>query len=103
MWSYQRVFFGEITHEKNRQLSDISAREKWILVVMAVVTLWMGIGSPYFTRRFAAPVKMVLEQMNTRNVIEEVAAPAAVPVAKAKNSAGQAAAVNENSERLASR
>jgi NADH-quinone oxidoreductase subunit M len=104
LWSYQRVFFGEITHEKNRQLSDISAREKWILVVMAVVTLWMGIGSPYFTRRFAAPVKMVLEQMNTRNVMEEGAAPPVnVPVGNAKHSAAHAVAAIENSERLASR
>ena len=74
LWSYQRVFFGEVTHQKNRELPDTSAREKWILVAMAVVTLWMGIGSPYFTRRFATPCKAVLEQMN-RNVMKEVAVP----------------------------
>src|SRR5450631_2798242 len=28
LWSYQRVFFGEVTHEKNRTLADISGREK---------------------------------------------------------------------------
>ena len=49
--------------EKNRTLPDASAREKWILAVMAVITLWMGIGSPYFTRRFAAPSQNVLDQM----------------------------------------
>jgi hypothetical protein len=63
LWSYQRVFFGEVTVEKNRTLPDASAREKWILAVMAVITLWMGIGSPYFTRRFAAPSQNVLDQM----------------------------------------
>jgi len=30
---------------------------------MAVITLWMGIASPYFTRRFAAPSQNVLDQM----------------------------------------
>jgi len=30
---------------------------------MAVITLWMGIGSPYFTRRFAAPAQNILDQM----------------------------------------
>jgi NADH-quinone oxidoreductase subunit M len=63
LWSYQRVFFGEVTVEKNRTLPDASAREKWILATMAVITLWMGIGSPYFTRRFAAPSQNVLDQM----------------------------------------
>jgi NADH-quinone oxidoreductase subunit M len=63
LWSYQRVFFGEVTVEKNRTLPDTSAREKWILVTMAVVTLWMGIGSAFFTRRFAAPSQSVLDQM----------------------------------------
>jgi NADH:ubiquinone oxidoreductase subunit 5 (subunit L)/multisubunit Na+/H+ antiporter MnhA subunit len=63
LWSYQRVFFGEVTVEKNRTLPDASPREKWILAVMAVITLWMGVGSPYFTRRFAAPSQNVLDQM----------------------------------------
>ena len=50
LWSYQRVFFGEVTLEKNRELAGyVFAREKWILVTMAVVTLWMGIRSPFFT------------------------------------------------------
>jgi NADH:ubiquinone oxidoreductase subunit 5 (subunit L)/multisubunit Na+/H+ antiporter MnhA subunit len=63
LWSYQRVFFGELTVEKNRTLPDASAREKWILASMAVITLWMGISSPFFTRRFAAPAQNVLDQM----------------------------------------
>jgi formate hydrogenlyase subunit 3/multisubunit Na+/H+ antiporter MnhD subunit len=63
LWSYQRVFFGEVTVEKNRALPDASLREKWILATMAVVTLWMGIGSGYFTRRFSAPSQNVLDQM----------------------------------------
>src|SRR2546427_4642902 len=53
LWSYQRVFFGEVTSEKNRALPDASPREQWILVAMAVVILWMGVGSTTFTRRFA--------------------------------------------------
>ena len=63
LWSYQRVFFGDITKEKNKALEDASVRERWILVTMAVVTLWMGIGSAYITRRTGASVTHVLEQM----------------------------------------
>src|SRR5207253_2832529 len=51
LWSYQRVFFGGLTREENRTLPDASARAKWILVTMAVVTycvlpwlVWCGSG-----------------------------------------------------------
>jgi NADH-quinone oxidoreductase subunit M len=74
LWSYQRVFFGEITREKNRALPDASAREKWILATMAVVILWMGIGSPFITRRTAAATQTVMDQVEPQRAYE-----AAVP------------------------
>ncbi|MGB7435240.1 MAG: NADH-quinone oxidoreductase subunit M [Candidatus Acidiferrum sp.] len=74
LWSYQRVFFGDVTHEKNRELKDTSARENSMLVALAVVILWMGISSPYFTRRFAIPCAMVIEQLNPQ-VMHEAATP----------------------------
>jgi NADH-quinone oxidoreductase subunit M len=80
LWAYQRVFFGEVTHEKNRALTDVSPRENGMLIALAVVILWMGIGSPFFTRRFAAPCESVLQQMN-RNFMREAAVPAAPPTA----------------------
>jgi NADH-quinone oxidoreductase subunit M len=63
LWAYQRVFFGEVTHEKNRTLPDASARERGILFAMAVVTLWMGVGSPYLTRRTATATDTIRQQM----------------------------------------
>ncbi len=63
LWSYQRVFFGEITVEKNRTLPDVSARERWILVTMAAITLWMGLGSVFITGRTAAASQSVIDQM----------------------------------------
>ena len=66
LWAYQRVFFGDVTVEKNRTLADVSPREKWILATMAVLTLWMGLGSTFFTRRFAASCQNVLDQMGSQ-------------------------------------
>jgi len=63
LWAYQRVFFGEVTHEKNRSLPDASARERGILFAMAVVTLWMGVGSSYLTHRTAIATETIREQM----------------------------------------
>jgi len=95
LWSYQRVFFGEVTQQKNRELADASVREKWILATIAVVILWMGIGSPFFTQRFAAPCKTVIEQMN-RNVMHEVAVPGTPRLASNRPA-------DNSTERLASR
>src|SRR5437879_11202142 len=73
LWSYQRVFFGEITREKNRTLPDASAREKWILATMAVVTLWMGIGSTFITARTAAASQDVIDQVEPQRPYEAAA------------------------------
>lgn len=63
LWSYQRVFHGEITVEKNKVLPDVSMRERVILAAIAVVILCMGIGSTFITRRTAAASQSVIDQM----------------------------------------
>jgi NADH-quinone oxidoreductase subunit M len=63
LWAYQRVFFGEVTQERNRSLADADRRERLILLAMAALILWMGIGSPWFTRRTEASTRNVLELM----------------------------------------
>jgi len=82
LWSYQRVFFGEITVEKNRTLPDASAREKWILATMAVVILWMGIGSLFITRRTAAATQTVTDQVEPQRAYEAATPERAKPQAK---------------------
>jgi len=106
LWAYQRVFFGEVTHAKNRELPDTSAREKWVLVTMAVITIWMGVQSPYFTRRIAASCKNVLQQMN-HSVMHEAMVPT-IPLVtqpQAGTAAGPAATKTTalSTERLTSR
>jgi NADH-quinone oxidoreductase subunit M len=63
LWSYQRVFFGTITKEKNSKLPDADGRERGILLLMAAIILWMGIGSPFFTRRIEGATQNILQQM----------------------------------------
>ena len=63
LWSYQRVFFGGVTPEKNSALPDASLRERGILFVMAALMLWMGIGSTFFTGRTEATMQNILKLM----------------------------------------
>jgi NADH-quinone oxidoreductase subunit M len=81
LWSYQRVFFGEVTAEKNRKLPDASSRERFILAAMSVVILWMGIGSAYLTRRTGGAVETIRQQME-RPQWQESAAPSPLPPVK---------------------
>jgi NADH-quinone oxidoreductase subunit M len=75
LWSYQRVFYGDVTVEKNKGLSDLSSREVWTLAAMAVVILWMGIGSTNITYRTANASQSVLDQMVRPGHAEEAAVP----------------------------
>jgi NADH-quinone oxidoreductase subunit M len=105
LWSYQRVFFGEITQEKNRTLLDASVREKWILATMAVVTLWMGIGSTYITRRTAAAAQNVIDQVEPQRPYEASVPSRVVPSAGSLQAARDSsrAAKPISFERLATR
>src|SRR5208337_4462723 len=47
------------------------------LVVFAEITLWMGMGSPFFTRRIAAPVATLIEQTKP-HFAEEASRPQAI-------------------------
>jgi len=98
LWSYQRVFFGEVTNDKNRALADASTRERWILASMAVVILWMGIGSPFFTQRFATSCQTVLDQMQRPWAYE-----AAAPRPPAAGPHASASAIGSSLERFGSR
>ncbi|MGA2810402.1 MAG: NADH-quinone oxidoreductase subunit M [Candidatus Acidiferrum sp.] len=94
LWSYQRVFFGEITHEKNKTLPDISSRERAILITMAVVTLWMGVGSSYITRRTAQASQTVIDEVNPQRLYQGGAPAVPLPLAVTPPSTGSARSAN---------
>jgi len=71
LWSYQRVFFGEITVEKNKTLPDASERERFILATMSVIILWMGVNSPFLTRRTATATDTIRKSMQRQQWPEE--------------------------------
>jgi len=78
LWSYQRVFFGEITVEKNKTLPDTSVRERFILAAMSVIILWMGINSPFLTRRTATATDSIRKSMQRQQWPEEAVTPPAM-------------------------
>jgi NADH-quinone oxidoreductase subunit M len=45
---YKRVYFGDVTNDDVRGLTDINARE-FLMAVLAIATLWMGVYPKPFT------------------------------------------------------
>ncbi|HVS75126.1 MAG TPA: NADH-quinone oxidoreductase subunit M [Candidatus Acidoferrales bacterium] len=101
LWSYQRVFFGEAANEKNKAQPDLSPREKWILVTIAFVTLWMGVGSADFTRRFAASCDAVLSQMRRPQAYEAISIRPVNPAHTPESPAPHPSAISTPTERPA--
>jgi NADH-quinone oxidoreductase subunit M len=43
LWLYQRVFWGTITNEKNKHLSDVNGRELATLLPLVALCFWIGL------------------------------------------------------------
>ncbi len=76
LWMYQRVFYGEVTNEKNRNLPDCGVREKLILVAAVLVIIVMGVFPQPFLRRMDRSVAAVVQRMEQKatNVAAKVPA-----------------------------
>jgi NADH-quinone oxidoreductase subunit M len=60
LWLYQRVFFGEMKHDENRELKDLNVREILTLVPLIAVCFWIGLyPKPFFDMTAASTGKVV--------------------------------------------
>ncbi len=64
LWMYQRVFYGEVTNEKNRTLPDCSWREKVMLIAIVLTILWMGIYPQPFLRRLDVTTARIIQHLD---------------------------------------
>jgi len=60
LWLYQRVFFGEVTHEENKGLQDLNLREILTLAPLIVACFWIGLyPKPFFEMTAKSAEKIV--------------------------------------------
>jgi len=69
LWMVQRVLYGEVTKPENRELRDLQAREFAILVPLVVLSIVMGVASPYFTKTIEPSLAALVEQVESRRPI----------------------------------
>ena len=69
LWLYQRMFFGEITNEKNKLLPDLNPREWAYMLPLVIMSLWIGMYPAPFIRYIEKPVNSVVKQIKPDYVI----------------------------------
>jgi len=84
LWLYQRVFFGELSNEKNKDLKDLNLREQWTLIPLVIIAFWIGLYPKPFFDRMAPTVDRVLARVEavmpeSETVAGHVAALASLP------------------------
>jgi NADH-quinone oxidoreductase subunit M len=65
LWMYQRVMFGEVTHEANKHLRDLTLREVMVLVPVVLLIVWIGMYPQPFLKRMEASTRAVVERVVT--------------------------------------
>ncbi len=67
LWMFQRVNYGEITHEKNRSLPDLTPREWGLMVPTIVMAIVMGVFPQVFLRPMEPSVRRTIERITGRS------------------------------------
>jgi NADH-quinone oxidoreductase subunit M len=59
LWLYQRTFYGDITHDLNRHLPDVTLRERLSLFPLVAMAIIMGLFSPYWMQAIDPSSRLV--------------------------------------------
>jgi NADH-quinone oxidoreductase subunit M len=65
LWMYQRVMFGELTHDANKNLTDLTPREVVVLVPVVLVIVWIGLYPQPFLKRMEVSTRAIVERVVT--------------------------------------
>jgi NADH-quinone oxidoreductase subunit M len=66
LWMYQRVCFGEVTHEANRGLTDLTPREWAVLLPVLLFIFWIGVYPTTFTAMTEPSVQALIAQVQSK-------------------------------------
>jgi NADH-quinone oxidoreductase subunit M len=75
LWMYQRVVFGQVRHETNRHLRDLTPREWALLVPVLVMIVWIGVHPRTFTAKTEATVQALIAQVESKASVARLGAP----------------------------
>jgi NADH-quinone oxidoreductase subunit M len=65
LWMFQRVFYGDVTHEENRGLPDLQRHEWAAVIPLCAAAFVMGIFPALFTRPMEPSVEQLVERLQS--------------------------------------
>lgn len=63
LWLIQRVFYGPLDKEENKELQDLTLREKIVLYPLVAMTIVMGVYPQLFLSKMETSVRVFLENL----------------------------------------
>jgi len=75
LWLYRKVMFGEIANAEVAKLKDMDASEKFALLALGAVVLWLGINSDSLISFLAPTLEHQLEFINARTICTSALVP----------------------------
>ena len=80
LWMVYRTFYGEITDDKNRTMTDLNGREIGLLLPLVALMLLMGFWPTPFLQRSERAVRSLIETSELKAAATASAAPGEVVV-----------------------
>jgi NADH-quinone oxidoreductase subunit M len=81
LWMFQRVNYGPVTNDENRSLPDLSLRERWVIIPIVAVAIFMGVLPGIFLRPMQPSVERLLQRVGRESVARTTVPPAGSTVA----------------------
>lgn len=97
----QLTLWGPLTKEENKQLADLGAREKWILVPLCALMLWIGVAPRFFLDPSRAALEAILGDHSARRAGAAPAAASLRPAPSAPSAALGLGAANAGTRQAA--
>jgi NADH-quinone oxidoreductase subunit M len=64
LWLYQRTMFGSLDKPENQNLKDLNWRERWTLIPIIVLCIWIGVYPKPFLKVIEVPVQNIVERIH---------------------------------------
>lgn len=68
LWMIQRVFFGPLKNEKNKNLKDLTFREMMVLLPFVIFVFWIGLYPKPFLNKMHHAVDAYIEQYQPEDI-----------------------------------
>jgi NADH-quinone oxidoreductase subunit M len=63
LWMFQRVYYGDVTHEHNRHIPDLSVREWVVIGPLAAMAIYMGVFPNVFLKPMEPAITRIVERV----------------------------------------